>query len=370
MLELRGGDFDAFFEAPFAAYGPRSPYVSPLKSSLARMLDAKRNPLFARAGVRQFFTAHRGRALLGRIVAHVHLAANALHGLRRSYFGFFDCVDDLEAARLLLGAAESFARSQGCDELAGNFNLTAMQQVGVLTDGFDEAPYTDQQYNPPHIPSALLACGFEPIFPMRTFETDLDQLDPRIVLGERAEERLRDPTLRWEPLRTSELHRAIEDIRLVLNDGFRDNPMFVPLTPEEIAFQAEELSMVLDPRITVLVHDAEGPVGTIVCIPDLNPLLREIRSRYSPTMPFHYLRYRLRRRRAVSIFYSVAQRMHNRGLNAAMLYRVLTAMRDAGYTRLGGTWIADVNVPSLRQVEKLRGRPMHRLHIFRKSLTT
>jgi hypothetical protein len=51
-----------------------------------------------------------------------------------------------------------------------------------------------------------------------------------------------------------------------------------------------------------------------------------------------------------------------------MLYRVLTNLREAGYETLGVTWIADVNGASLRQMEKLGARRLHRLHLFRKAI--
>jgi GNAT superfamily N-acetyltransferase len=367
-LTLREGGIDAFFEAPFRAYGGSSLFVSPMKSDIARFLDAERNPLFHQFGTRRFCTAHRNGQLVGRIVAHVHRRSNEVHGWRRAFFGFFDCADDLDAARALLDAAERFARDEGCDELVGNFNLTAMQQCGVMTDGFDRVPYTDMVYNPPHVPRLLEACGFAPTFPMTTFELDLQRFEPESALSERARARLADPRLRWETLRARDFDRILDDVRVTLNDGFADNPMFVPLTRQEMQFQAKDLALILDPRISALVHDADGPVGTIVCIPDLNPFLRATRSRIGLLTPWHYLRFRLTRRRAVIIFYSVARRMHGQGLNGAMLHRVTTALKAAGYLRLGLTWIADVNAASLRQVERLGARPLHRLHLFRKAL--
>jgi len=368
VLELREDDFGAFFRVPFRVYGDSSPYVSPMKADVERFLRADENPLFLHAGARRVLTAHRDGEPVGRIVAHVHHASNRRHGWRRGYFGFFDCADDREAAGALLGEAEAFARAHGCDEVMGNFNLTAMQQVGVVTEGFDATPYTDQQYNPPHVPRLLEAHGYAPEFPMRTWEVDLRRLDPAVLLGDAARERLADPALHWETLRAKDFGRILEDIRVVLNDGFDRNPMFVPLTAEEMSFQARDMAMILDPRITALVHDREGPVGTIVCIPDLNPLLRATRSRIGLLTPFHFLRFRLRRRRAVIVFYSVAGRMQGRGLNAAMLHRVTTALKAAGYTHLGITWIADVNQASLRQVQKMGARELHRLHLFRKAL--
>ncbi|HET9228052.1 MAG TPA: GNAT family N-acetyltransferase [Thermoanaerobaculia bacterium] len=360
MLELREGDLDAFFRVPFDVYGPESLYVSPFRSDLARWLDAGANPLFRRFGARRFFTAHRDGRPVGRIVAHIHRASNERHGTRRSCFGFFDCADDPEAAGLLLGQAEAFGREEGADEIAGNFNLTAMQQMGVMTEGFENAPYTDQVYGPPHIPRLLAGHGYEPFFPMSTWEVDLT----RLLL----ESREADPGLRWERLRRRTFAEQTRGVRQVLNEAFDRNPFFVPLTEEEFLFQTREMMWIVDERIACLVRDGERTVGTVICIPDLNPFLRATGSRLGPLTPWHFLRARLRRKRAVIIFYAVSPSHQNRGLNGAMLHRVISSLQAAGYERLGITWIADVNLPSLRQVERLGARRLHRLHLFRKAL--
>jgi len=232
-------------------------------------------------------------------------------------------------------------------------------------------PYSDMQYNPPHIPRLLEACGFAPTFSMSTFELDLTSFDPASLLVGPAADRLTDPQLFWAQLRTRDFARVLEQVRVVLNDGFARNPMFVPLSTDEMRFQAQDLSHVLDPRITALVHDDQGPVGVVLCIPDLNPMLRGMGSRLGILAPWHFLKFRLRpRRRAVIIFYSVAARMQGRGLNGAMLHRVTTALKRAGYRSLGLTWIADVNGASLRQVERLGARRLHRLHLFTKRVAS
>lgn len=368
MGEVRVGDFDAFFEAPEACYGRESPYVSPLRSDLRRMLDPARNPLFRHHGEGCYYTVHEGGRVRGRIVAHLHRASNARHGERRSCFGFLDCADDPDVARALLGAAEAFGRARNATEIVGNFNLTAMQQCGVMTEGFENPPYCDQLYNPPHIPRLLEAAGYERTFPMRTTDIDLDAVDPESLVGPMQRAVLTDPSLTWAPLRRRRFPQLLNDIRRVLNDGFDRNPMFVPLTEAEFLFQARDLMWVIDPRISTLVYGPSGPVGAVLCIPDINPLLRATRSRLGWTTPLHWLCFRLRRTRAVIVFYSVAGAMQGRGLNGAMLYRVTRALRQAGYRRLGITWIAEQNRASLRQAEKLGGRTHHRLHLFRKAL--
>src|SRR5580765_5163251 len=164
MLELREQDFRTFFETPAQAYGPDSQFVSVFDQDLKRFLDSRQNPLLRHFGALTFFTAHRAGRPVGRITAHVHDASNRRHGWNRSCFGYFDCADDPEAAKLLLDAAEGWGRARGHDEIWGNFNLTAMAPAGVITEGFQEPPYSDQIWNPPHIPRLLEQCGYVPEF--------------------------------------------------------------------------------------------------------------------------------------------------------------------------------------------------------------
>ena len=74
------------------------------------------------------------------------------------------------------------------------------------------------------------------------------------------------------------------------------------------------------------------------------------------------------RKRAVVIFQGVIPKYQGMGVNPLMLSYILRAMKRAGYETVGGTWIADENIASLRQTEKSGAKPLHRLHLFRKDL--
>lgn len=367
-IELREQDFASFFQVPFDVYGAASSYVSPMKSDLRRFLDAKRNPLFTEHGRGTFFTAHRGGHVVGRIVAHVHDDSNRIHKLRRAYFGYFDCVNDCDVAATLLGATQQWAQHEGLSELAGNFNLTAMQQMGVMTEGFNGTPYTDMQFNPPHIPRLLEANGFAPFFPMRTFEVDLARLDPDMLRGPREHALEKSRRIDWVPLRRRTFAAQMHDALRILNEGFAENPMFVPLSRDEFMFQAQEMMWIVDDRIAMLAYEDGEPAGIIICIPDLNQFIRGTRSRIGWSTPLHYIRHVRNRRRALLVFAGVRPAFRQRGLSGALLSRCVAAMKRAGYESLGITWVSDENAPSLRQVEKMGARPLHRLHLYRKEL--
>lgn len=369
MIEIRVGDRRAAFDAPFEAYGRTSGYISPMWSDLDRLLDPARNPLCRDGrGDMAVFTAHRDGRPLGRIVASLHHASNRRHGTRRGQFGFFDCADDADVADALLAAAEQWTRKRGAVEIAGNFNLTAMQMVGVVTDGFDNAAYTDMLWSPPHIARHLGRRGYVPTFPMTTFEADLTAIEPAALTDIRHAAVEADPAYTWHPIARSTFKARLEDARVVLNAGFDRNPMFVPVAADEYQFQAGEMMWIMDPRLSIVAHHQGRPAAVIVCIPDLNPFVGACRSRLGLLAPWHFLRHRMTRDRAVIIYYSVAPDLHGRGLNRIMLKRVVAAAKAVGYRRLGTTWIADVNAASLAQMRAIGARPLHRLALFGKAL--
>jgi GNAT superfamily N-acetyltransferase len=363
VIELRERDFEAFFAAPFDAYGEQTPYISPMKSDLKRFFTTGENPLFPSDDLFTWFTAHRDGKVLGRICAHVHAESNALHKLNAAYFGYFDCADDAEAAGALLGAAEGWARARGHDSIAGNFNLTAMQQIGVTTGGYEATPYVDQVYSPPHLAKLLEANGYTAFFPMQTFEVDLTVAAPSKGKADFA-----SGDWTFATISRKTIPQRLEESRLLLNDGFAKNPMFVPLTTEEFDFQAKELKWIIDPRITAVIHHKGEPAAVVLVIPDLNPFIRATRSRINWLTPLHFIWHLFHRDRALLVYVSVKQEYQGKGLMTAMMGRVLAALRKAGYRKLGITWVWDGNTGSLKQMERIGAKPLHRMHLFRKAL--
>ena len=361
-------DFAAFFAAPFAVYGPAVRLSSPLEPDLRAALDPSRNPLLQDGRARlTWFTAHRDGAVVGRVVAVVHDASNRLHGWKRGSFGMLDCIDDVAVARALLDACAAWVRARGCDELLGAFNLTITQMIGTLTGGHEHTPYTYQDWSPPYLPRLLEACGFAPTYPMRTFEIDVGAVPADALLGERQRALLADPDWSFEPIRRWRLDASLRTACAVLNDGFAENPMFVPLTEEEFLFASKGMALVMDPRLSCIARHRGEPVGVLLCLPDLNPMMHAMGYRIGWRAPCHFLRHR-RPGRAAIVFYSVRRAHHSRGINGVMLDLVFAGLRAGGYATLGVSWISDGNAASLRQMEKLGARPLHRLHLFRKEL--
>jgi GNAT superfamily N-acetyltransferase len=359
-------DIDSFFDVPFNIY-PKGHFVSLFKDDIKRFLSLE-NPLFKKGDNFTYFTAFENGIAVGRIVVLIHHESNRLHNLNWAYFGYFDCLDRLDIASSLMEKAKLWAKNNGALEIVGNINFTFMQQVGIVIDGFENFPYSDQVYSPHYLPKILETLGFESFFPMVTSESDIANIDMSQFEKEKIKNIEKDPSYKFVEVGYFGIKKFMKDACLVLNEGFEKNPYFTAISLEEFEFQAKDLMMVLDPGLTILAYHDDVPVGVVICIPDLNPLLHAVKSKMGLSFLFKFLWFKFFNKRAVIIFYSVTPHCHGKGINQAILKKVITNLKKKGYEKLGLTWIADVNKSSLRQMEILAGKPLHHLSLYKKKL--
>src|SRR5947207_13287610 len=116
-----------------------------------------------------------------------------------------------------------------------------MGPAGLVTDGFAHAPYSDQVWNPPHLPRLLERAGYAREFPMAQFEISLPDVDLDSFLTPAYHALRADTSFTWGHIEVRDLKRLLPEICDAFNEGFDQNPMFVPLTHEEFNFQAKDL---------------------------------------------------------------------------------------------------------------------------------
>ncbi|MDQ6907345.1 MAG: GNAT family N-acetyltransferase, partial [Chloroflexota bacterium] len=296
---------------------------------------------------------------------------NIRHAERASFFGYFECRDDAETARALIAAAREFGAQHGCTVLRGPFNMTAMQEMGILTDGFENPPVVDETYTAPYYPALLEATGLTPTFPVTTYRVDdLAQTDPDALLTDRHRALLAGGRLRIRPADMKAYDREIETLRELLNDSFFENPSFVPITSDEFRFQIGPFKRVMDPAIS-LVAELDGvPVAFCITLPDFNPLLKRMNGSMGPRQIATFLRGKSRVRDAVIVIIGVQRQLQGQGIMRILQAELVRALRRRHYRTLTITWIADVNAKSRATALALGGRPWHRLMLYEGPITT
>jgi len=355
-----------FVEVARRIYPAESPWVRPLDAVVLDYLHPRRNP-FYRDGTALACVASRGGPDVGRILAHVWSRHRRLHGEAVAYFGLFECADDAEAARALFAAAADFAREQGCDRLRGPFNMTAAQEVGIVTRGFENPPSVDMVYTPPWYPRLMEAGGFQPCLGMTTWRNpDATTLDPDSLIRD-PHRRLIASGLRVRPIHSRRRDADMELVRELINAAFLGNWSFVPITREEWVLQVGTLLPLLDPALVLLAEVQGVPVGVTFAVPDFNPILRRLDGRL-----LHPAALRLLRRppgdAAVVILFAVRKQYQGLGVSRVLNAELVRALARRGYRGLSITWIADRNTSSQAQAKGLGMQPLHELAMYEHAL--
>jgi GNAT superfamily N-acetyltransferase len=344
-------------------------YTPPLREDLARSLSDA-NPLWrAGRGERDLFVAYEGGRAVGRVVAHVHHASNARHGESVGAFGYLECPDELEVARALLAAASERHARAGLQILRGPYELTIAQCIGAVTAGFDEPASFSQSWNAPHVPRLLEALDFEPTWRMTTFRLDdVDMIDPELLLGEKQRAWLADPRVRVRSFDMKRFDADLAAAMALLNAAFADNPGFVALSPEEVAFMAAPMKRVVRPELTMFVELEGRPVGVGMMLPDFNVPFRRMGGRLWPVGWAQFLLGRGAVDAAVAQFIATDPALQNQGLMRILVAEALRRLRANGFRSLDGTWISDKNAASRAQALAMGMREKHKLALYARAL--
>jgi hypothetical protein len=349
-------------------YPPTSPWVPPLDRDLLRLLDRSQNPFFQHGEAVPLLARWPNGRPAGRVLTQVYHRHNERFDERTAFFGYFECTEDPAVAGALIQAAARLGAGWDCDTLRGPFNMTAMQEMGILMDGFEEGPAVDQTYTAPYYPRLLEAAGLQAVFPHATYRVDdVRRVELSGLLGER-HRILKDE--RRLKIRTGNLRhfdREIEILRGLLNESFAENAYFVPLTAEELRFQIGPYRSFLDPKL-LLVAEMDGVArGFVLAVPDFNPLLKRLGGQIDLSHGLGIVPDAARwlwQRDACIIIQGVERRLHGQGIMRILLHRLVRTLRWRRYRRLSITWIADENVASAASVRAIGARPLHYLTLY------
>jgi hypothetical protein len=160
VLPVEGSRLDrAFVELPYRLYRDDPAWVPPLRSEERHRWVPARNPSLEGRWARRFLALRDGRPV-GRVAAIVDPTFEARWAPGAGLFGFYECGDDDDAARALLGAAEAALAAAGARSVIGPVNLTFHDETGILVEGFDSPPMLLSPYNPPRYAKQLEQAGY------------------------------------------------------------------------------------------------------------------------------------------------------------------------------------------------------------------
>ena len=141
-------DLRKFIRFPETLYKGCNQYVPPLHKGQEHELMHAASLKYCQ---RKMWLAEDGAGkVVGRICAVINPRYNEKYGTKRVRFGWFDLINDVEVARALFDAAESWAKEQGMEEIHGPLHYNTLGRQGMLVEGFDKLAPFSCLYNYPY----------------------------------------------------------------------------------------------------------------------------------------------------------------------------------------------------------------------------
>lgn len=355
-----------FFHLPFRVYRGNPHWVAPMTAECRRTLDPSKNPYFADATLDLFVCSSSGIP-----VSRVALVINREHcrrfNVRTGFFGFFESLDDQDAVGRLFSAVDRRCRERHIDGLEGPFNPNHYSELGMLADCFDEDQGFFEPYNPKYYHGLLEGAGFEKAECLFTGRND----DVRGYLRNRYGPPPGLPSPGEYVVRSFNLSRMdgdLEKVREVFNDSFSANWHFLPATGEEHRFAAKYLRVITEPELVTIVEHRGNPVGVLMCVLDINPLLRPMHGRAGP---LKYLRFLdAKKRIRTLVVYAVGIRKAYQGTRVfTLLLESMRRMADS-FDVMTCTWMHPGNPLSVATASRIGLLPHKHLQMYRKNISS
>jgi GNAT superfamily N-acetyltransferase len=360
-------DLKRFIDMPYHFYRDDPVWVPPLRSELQGQFDPKRNPLLDHCKY-DLFLLLDGDRVIGRIAAFVDELAVDFWGEPIGLFGYYECISDGSASRMLLETAADWLRTHGMAAMRGPWTFVS-QEWGLVVEGFTPSPVIMAPYNPPYYAEHMTAYSLEKIKDLLCWyiaASEGYQIPERILtltdtVAERYGVRVRQVNMR----------RYDEEVQTFLdlsNRSIIDNWGYSPVTEAEAKAIARDLKQIIQPKGVLFAEDSQGvPIGFAIALPDVNILLKGLNGRL---LPFGWIKLlrglpRLRNYRLFAL--GVIPEYHGKGIDA-LIYR---ALYDSLYTPdvwVEINYVLEDNVPMTNAIRKLNAKPLRRYRIYQRDL--
>lgn len=268
---------------PWTVYRGDKNWVPPIIKERDLLLDPTRNPFFRQADV-TLLQARRDDRLVGTIAPFVDREFNAALNKQIGFFGFFEVLEDEEAAHALLGAARDWVRGRGMTALRGPINFHRDRERGILVEGADCPPPMLCAHTPPYYKDFVERFGMVKLaddMARRMFIPDIlgpdGSLPPRLVRLKKVAERRAHLSIRRANL--SDWDNEVQRVREIYDSTIGQLPDHAAWTDEDLAAFADKLRPFVDPDL-ILFGEVEGaPVGVVLAFPDMNQVLIHMNGR-------------------------------------------------------------------------------------------
>ena len=358
-----------FIDFPHALYEGDTNYVPELHIAQRDLLSPGKHPFHEHSSL-QLFLAYDGNKIKGRIAAIQNNNHNAFKNTKDGFFGFFDCVNEIEVARLLFDEANKWLLEKGLNTIIGPVNHSTNEACGLLIDGFDSPPVAMMTYNNPYYANLLEAYGFTKSVDLLAYHLPTHTTDKRTVqLKDVLIKRLQHKGISIRKINLKNFSYEVESILGVYNRAWQENTGFVPMTDKEFKYLAKDLKMILDKDFGLLAEHNGKVIGFALAIPNINQVLKKIkRGRLLPTGIFKLLTGKGKIDYVRVLALGVEPEYRRLGIEACFYAEIIEQCIAKNITGGEASWILENNELMNNGLKKLNATPYKRYRIYKKEI--
>ena len=357
-----------FIDFPHDLYKGDSNYVPELFIAQKDLLTT--HPFHKHSSL-QCFLLFEGDKIIGRIAAILNNNYNILNSANDGFFGFFDCINDQEAANLLFDTATKWLKDKGVTgAIIGPVNFSTNDSCGFLIEGFDSPPVVMMPYNATYYPALMEGWKLNKKVDLIAWKFNGDNYDDRSVkLMDRLEERLNRNNITIRKINMKNFKQEAANLREVYNKAWDKNAGFVPLNDEEFDYQAKDLKLVLDPDFCFVAEQDGKLVGFGAAIPDMNQIQIKIKKgRLLPTGIFKLLFGKKNVKGIRILLLGVVDGYRKMGIEACIYGSIIKSYKAKKFEYAEAGWTLEHNDLVNNAIIAIKGDPYKKYRIYEKAI--
>jgi GNAT superfamily N-acetyltransferase len=366
-------DLKRFVTFPWRIYRNDPNWVPPLIAGQLDKLTPGRNPFWDHAERALWLVLDAGRPA-GTIAAILDHAGNRALGQTAGSFGFFECMNDPAAARLLFDTAADWLAERGMTAIRGPYSPGGNDEPGLLVTGYDTRPALMEGHNPPYYIELVEAAGFRKQWDTVAWLSIIspearrieDVLPPKLLrtaqwAANRSQARLRPVDIaRWE----AEVSVACE----IYNAALADLPNNLPFPEPEFQQLAASFKPLVDRDLAFFAEVNSVPVAFAITLPDLNEALQHVNGRLGPIGLAKLWWHSRHLHRATFKMLMIRPEFRGRGLETLLITETARVIFARGYREVDMSLTGEDNENMQRMMAGMEMKVYRRYRVYEKTI--
>lgn len=362
----------AFIELPVRLYRGNPYWVRPLDNDIRNVFNKEKNPCFKAGECVRWLLRDEAGQYVGRVAAFINEKTCRLDKYTVGQMGFFECIDDREAAFMLFDCCRQWLESRGMEAMEGPVNFgERIEWWGLLVDGFHERPVYAMPYTHDYYVKFFEEYGFRDYFKQFALRTHLVMESLSKIVVWKADRILRNPDYSVRTYGDIGKAKAIDALLEVYNKAWNLEVHGVDgITREQVEVIYKSLQPIIDKDLIYFAFYKEAPIGFFLMFPEINQAVRHLNGKMNFWGMLKFLYYlRVKKiKTALGQLFGVVPEFQGKGVEAAMIKRFTERIVEDGrkYDYLELNWVGDFNPPMLHLMEYIGAGKVRTYITYRK----